>query len=143
IGRTRDMVVVGYGASELEDILANILKSQDRVIVPDLNPAAGYFYRSDHVSFAKKGVPMLYADGGQDKIDGGFPAGQATATNYTRERYHKPADEYDETWDLSGTVEDVTALFEIGKRIAISEDWPEWYDGNEFKAIRDASRPAN
>lgn len=143
IGPTKDMVVVGYGASELEDILTDVLVGQDRVIVPDTNPAAGYFYRSDHVSFAKKGVPMLYADGGQNKIDGGLVAGQANAALYTRERYHKPADEYDETWDLSGTVEDVTALFDVGKAIAQTDSWPEWYEGNEFKAIRDASRANN
>ncbi|MEM6899661.1 MAG: M28 family metallopeptidase [Pseudomonadota bacterium] len=143
VGQTRDMVVVGYGASELEDLLTDVLKDEDRIIVPDPNPAAGYFYRSDHISLAKKGVPMLYADGGQDKVDGGPSAGQAVSALYTRERYHKPADEYDETWDLSGMVEDVTALFEVGKAVATSENWPEWYEGNEFKAIRDASRLAN
>lgn len=140
VGRTRDMVVVGYGASELEDRLLSVLESQDRVIKPDPNPQAGFFYRSDHVSFAKKGVPMLYADGGQDAVDGGIAAGRAFAEVYTQQRYHKPMDEYDaEDWDLSGMVEDIEALYEVGLGIIQSSDWPEWYDGNEFKAIREAS----
>ncbi|MEM9669785.1 MAG: M28 family metallopeptidase [Pseudomonadota bacterium] len=143
IGQAKDMVVVGYGASELEDMLKSILEGQDRVIVPDPSPQAGYFYRSDHISFAKKGVPVLYADGGLDKRDGGTVAGQALAQLYTRDRYHKAADEYDDNWNLLGTVEDVTALYQLGKQIANSSEWPQWYEGNEFKAIRDASRAGN
>ncbi len=138
-GRTRDMVVVGYGASELEDKLAAIVAEQGRVIKPDPNPQAGYFYRSDHISFAKEGVPMLYADGGEDRLDGGLAAGKAFADVYTAQRYHKPADEYSADWDLSGMEEDITALFRVGLELAQSDDWPEWYDGNEFKAIREAS----
>ena len=139
IGRTRDMVVVGYGASELEDMLKAELDATDRVIVPDPNPQAGQFYRSDHVSFAKKGVPMLYTVGGIDKLDGGTPAGRAIAEAYTLHRYHKPSDEYNETWDLSGIQEDVTALYNVGLKIAQSDAWPTWYPGNEFEAIRQAS----
>jgi Zn-dependent M28 family amino/carboxypeptidase len=139
LGRSKDMVVVGYGASQLEDRLAAVLETQDRVIQPDPNPQAGYFYRSDHVSFAKEGVPMLYADGGQDLLEGGEAAGRAAAEVYTVQRYHKPMDEYSASWDLSGMVEDITALYTVGRDIADSADWPEWYDGNEFKAIREAS----
>jgi len=136
IGRTKDMVVVGYGASELEDILENVLTSQDRVVKPDPRPQAGSFYRSDHISYAKKGVPMLYADGGDDLVEGGKAAGQAMAAEYTDLRYHKPADEYSEDWNMAGMVEDVQALFEVGLRIAQSDEWPTWYEGNEFEAIR-------
>lgn len=138
-GRTKDMIVVGYGASELEDLLKEHLDATDRVIVPDQNPQAGYFYRSDHVSFAKKGVPMLYADGGVDRRDGGIAAGKAVADTYTSQRYHKPMDEYSEDWDLSGMEEDVTALYSVGLKIAQSDAWPTWYPGNEFEAIRQAS----
>ncbi len=138
-GRTKDMIVVGYGASELEDRLAKILEKQDRVISPDPSPEAGYFYRSDHVSLAKKGVPMLYADGGADVRDGGIAVGQAAADAYRVQRYHKPMDEYSDTWDLSGMQEDVAALYELGLGIAQSGDWPTWYPGNEFEAIRKAS----
>ncbi|MHA7899977.1 MAG: M28 family metallopeptidase [Henriciella sp.] len=139
MGKTKDMVVVGYGASELEDLLKAHLDEVDRVIVPDPNPQAGYFYRSDHVSFAKKGVPMLYADGGVDKLDGGVAAGKAIADVYTAQRYHKPMDEYDESWDLSGMEEDIQALYSVGLQVLNSTDWPTWYPGNEFEAIRQAS----
>ena len=138
-GRTRDMVVVGYGASELEDMLKEYLATQDRVVKPDPKPEAGSFYRSDHISLAKRGVPMLYADGGEDKLDGGIAAGKAIAQAYNEQRYHKPMDEYSDDWDLSGNQEDVTALFEVGKAIAQSDDWPTWYPGNEFEAARKAS----
>lgn len=139
VGPTKDMVVVGYGASELEDLLKEHLDETGRVIVPDPNPQAGYFYRSDHVSFAKKGVPMLYADGGIDKVEGGVAAGKAVADTYTAQRYHKPMDEYDESWDLSGMEQDIKALYSVGLKIAQSDAWPTWYPGNEFEAIRQAS----
>lgn len=139
VGQTNDMVVVGYGASELEDLLKEHLDETGRVIVPDPNPQAGYFYRSDHVSFAKKGVPMLYADGGVDKVDGGIAAGKAIGDTYTAQRYHKPMDEYNDSWDLSGMEQDITALYSVGLKIAQSDAWPTWYPGNEFEAIRQAS----
>jgi len=139
VGRTKEMVVVGYGASELEDILEAKLEAQDRVVEPDPRPEAGSFYRSDHISFAKKGVPMLYADGGIDKRDGGIAAGRAAADTYTAQRYHKPMDEYSEDWNLEGMVEDVTALYEVGLEIINSDEWPTWYEGNEFEAARQAS----
>lgn len=139
VGRTKDMVVIGYGASELEDRLKAVLVEQGRVIKPDSTPEAGYFYRSDHISFAKKGVPMLYADGGEDKVEGGIAAGKAAAAAYTAERYHKPMDEYSDDWDLSGFQEDIQALFQVGRDIAKSSDWPTWYPGNEFEAARKES----
>lgn len=143
VGRTRDMVVVGYGASQLEDMLTDYLTTQDRVVKPDPRPEAGSFYRSDHISLAKRGVPMLYADGGEDKLDGGVAAGKAIAQAYNEQRYHKPMDEYSDDWDLSGNVEDVTALYEVGKAIAQSDKWPTWYPGNEFEAVRKASLGEN
>ncbi len=139
IGRTKDMVVVGYGASQLEDRLKDVLAAQDRVIKPDPMPQAGYFYRSDHISFAKEGVPMLYADGGEDKLEGGVAAGKAAAAAYTAERYHKPMDEYSDDWDLAGFEEDIRALYQVGLDIANSTDWPTWYAGNEFEAVRQES----
>ena len=139
VGPTNNMVVIGYGASELEDRLAEILKADNRVVTPDGKPEAGYFYRSDHISLAKRGVPMLYADGGDDKVDGGIAAGKAAAAAYTAERYHKPMDEYSDDWDLSGFAQDIQALYTVGEDIADSSDWPTWYAGNEFEAARKAS----
>ncbi len=139
VGRTRDVVVIGYGASELEDILEEEAAAQDRVIRPDPEPEAGYFYRSDHVELAKVGVPMLYADGGQDHRELGVEYGERVAAEYRANAYHKPADEYSEDWDLSGMEEDATLLFNIGMRIADTDIWPNWYETNEFRAIRDAS----
>ena len=136
-GRSADVVVVGYGASELEDILTEEAAAQDRYIVPDPNPEAGYFYRSDHISLAKQGVPMLYADGGFDLREGGNEAGAAMGADYRANRYHAPGDEYDPSWNMEGMVEDVTLFFNVGSRIANSEDWPNWYEGNEFRALRD------
>jgi Zn-dependent M28 family amino/carboxypeptidase len=143
LGKTKDMIVVGFGASELEDRLKAVLASSGRGIKQDPKPQAGSFYRSDHVSLAKRGVPMLYADGGDDLIVGGVAAGKAAAEAYNTERYHKPMDEFKESWDLSGTEEDITALFTVGRDIATSQDWPTWYAGNEFEAIRKQSRGLN
>ena len=140
VGETKDMIVVGYGASQLEDRLGEILEGRGMRIQPDVNPSAGYFYRSDHISLAKKGVPMLYADGGVDHVTKGSAYGEAFGKEYTADRYHKPADEYDNSWDLSGIKQVTEILFELGYGIADSEDWPNWYDGNEFRALRDEMR---
>ena len=140
VGKTRDVIVVGYGASELEDILKAELDKVGRYIVPDPQPEKGFFYRSDHISFAKKGVPMLYADGGFDKINGGKEAGRAFADEYTAQNYHQPSDEYDSSWDLSGFADQLTLTTKMVKYLADSDRWPEWYEGNEFKSIREESR---
>jgi Zn-dependent M28 family amino/carboxypeptidase len=139
-GRSRDVVVVGHGASELEDLLAAAAADQDRVIVPDPSPEAGYFYRSDHISLAKHGVPMLYADGGEDLREGGVEAGQAAAEDYRASRYHAPGDEYAADWEMGGIVENTELFYDVGARLANSDYWPNWYEGNEFRALRDAQR---
>ncbi|GHA90526.1 hypothetical protein GCM10009069_11840 [Algimonas arctica] len=140
IGETKDVIVVGYGSSELEDRLNDILTPRGMRIEPDKNPSAGYFYRSDHISLAKRGVPMLYADGGVDHVTKGSAYGEAFGKEYTEIRYHKPADEYDNSWDLSGIKQVSEILFELGYNLADSTDWPNWYDGNEFRALRDEQR---
>ena len=140
MGQTKDMIVVGFGASELEDILKKELNKIDKYITPDPEPEKGFFYRSDHISLAKKGVPMLYADGGIDKVDGGRAAGKAIADKYTTIDYHQPSDEYDSTWDLSGFTEQLTITVNMVNYLANSNVWPEWYEGNEFKSIREESK---
>ena len=139
-GLTNDMVVVGYGASELEDLLENELAKSGRYINPDPNPEKGYFYRSDHISFAKRGVPVLYADGGFDLVAGGKEAGFLIEEQYRVDAYHGVADEYDESWDLDGLNQSIDVIFNISNELANSQQWPNWYDGNEFKSIRDTSR---
>ena len=139
-GKTKDVVVVGYGASELENILEEELNELDMYITPDPAPEKGFFYRSDHISFAKKGVPMLYADGGVDINDGGLEAGSKISNDYTRYHYHQPSDEYQDSWDLSGFKDHLEITRNMVLRLANSEEWPEWYEGNEFKAIREASK---
>ncbi len=140
IGRTKDVIVVGAGASQLEDRLADILTPRDMYIVPDPNPQAGYYYRSDHISLAKKGVPMLYADSGLNHRINGLEYGEEFSKTYERERYHKPADEYDNSWDLSGITEMSEIFFELGYGIADSDEWPNWYEGTEFRALWDNLR---
>ncbi|MGJ8559547.1 MAG: M28 family metallopeptidase [Litorimonas sp.] len=140
IGETNDIIVVGFGSSELEDRLNDVLAPRGMRIEPDTNRSAGYFYRSDHISLAKRGVPMLYADGGVDHVTKGSAYGEAFQKEYTEVRYHKPADEYDNSWDLSGIDQVTEILFELGYNLADSTDWPNWYDGNEFRALRDEQR---
>ncbi len=141
LGKTNDMKVIGFGASELEDRLKTILDKRDMYIVPDDKPEAGYYYRSDHISLAKKGVPMLYSDPGNDHVVNGLTYGEDFAKTYTKERYHKPTDEYDNSWDLSGLEQSSEILFELGYDIANSQDWPNWYEGTEFRSLRDKMRP--
>lgn len=136
----KDITVVGYGASELEDLLKTAAANHDRYLRPDPEPEKGYFYRSDHISLAKTGVPMLYADSGIDLRDGGEEAGKAVAEDYVANRYHAPSDEYDDSWDLSGMADTVQVLYETGATLAYSKMWPNWHEGNEFRVLRDAQR---
>lgn len=139
LGRAKDIEVVGYGASDLEDVLADAAKVQKRSLTPDRRPEAGYFYRSDHFNFAKAGVPSLYVKSGTQLRDKPEGTGQALLEEYQTKRYHKPGDEYAEDWDVGGTIEDLRLLFEVGARIASEETWPEWRAGNEFRPAREKS----
>jgi Zn-dependent M28 family amino/carboxypeptidase len=138
-GPAKDVVVIGFGASQLEDILNAVLTEKGRTIRPDPEPEAGYFYRSDHISLSKKGVPMLYIDSGIDLVTGGEEAGRKLGEDYRANAYHAPSDEFHDDWDFSGMEADVNVDFEVANRLANSDGWPEWFPGNEFKAIREAS----
>jgi len=140
VGPTRDMVVVGLGNSELEDILRPISDKQGRVLVEESSPEKGQFFRSDHFSFAKAGVPALYVKGGVDNIEKGRDAGLAMLDDYTKNRYHKASDNFDPDWDLRGIVQDLNALYGVGKVLSLNQDWPNYREGNAFRAVRDASR---
>lgn len=139
-GRMNDITVIGLGNSELDDYLEAAASSAGRTLRPDPEPEKGYFYRSDHFTFAKVGIPSLYADGGIDHVEHGSEWTLARMEDYTLNRYHTPADEYDESWDFSGMMADLRLLYTVGYRLADSEDWPNWREGNEFRAIRDADR---
>ncbi len=143
IGKARDITVVGKGSSELEDLLTPVLARQKRVIAGESNTAAGYYFRSDHFNFAKAGVPALYLDSGNDLLEGGSAAGDAAGKDYTENRYHKAGDQYDvATWKLDGIIQDLEAAYSVGETLANGGQWPNWYEGNPFKAARDALRPA-
>lgn len=137
VGQTKDMKVIGFGASELEDLLKKQLDKRGMYVVPDDKPEAGYFYRSDHISLAKLGVPMLYADPGNNHITNGLTYGEKFAKEYTAERYHKPGDEFDNSWDLSGIVQATDIMLDMGYDLANSDQWPNWYEGTEFRGLRD------
>ncbi|MCH8322447.1 MAG: M28 family peptidase [Proteobacteria bacterium] len=139
IGRTRDIVVTGFGLSEMDAYLERAAAAQGRVLAPDPDVEKGYYYRSDHFNLAKKGVPMIYPGGGIDHVEFGSDYGQAQADDYVANRYHKPSDEYDPDWDLSGGVEDVKLYYAVGEAVANGDLWPNWNIGTEFRAIRDQS----
>ncbi|HEX7988653.1 MAG TPA: M28 family metallopeptidase [Stenotrophomonas sp.] len=138
-GRARDLTVTGFGSSELEDLLKPLAAKQGRTLHAESSVQSGFYFRSDHFNFAKAGVPALYADGGEDLIDGGVEAGKRAAEAYGKDRYHGPKDEYDPaTWKLDGVVEDLELLYGVGQQLAGGDAWPNWYEGNPFKANRDA-----
>ncbi|MCE5231954.1 MAG: M28 family metallopeptidase [Mizugakiibacter sp.] len=138
VGRARDMTVIGKGQSQLEDLLADVLKSQDRVISGETTPENGFYFRSDHFNFAKAGVPAMLASSGLDLLDGGEAAGKAAAADYTAHRYHTPNDVFDPNWNLDGILEDTQAYYELGERLAKSGVWPRWYPDSPFGAKREA-----
>ncbi|MXO75530.1 M28 family peptidase [Altererythrobacter aerius] len=136
-GRSRDVTIVGGGKSELDRYLDWALSAEGRAGTPEPTPEKGFYYRSDHFSLAKRGVPMLYIDAGEDMETGGVAAGKAAAKAYEEARYHQPADEYDASWDMSGLMQQVQLFYRVGRSMAMASGWPNWVEGDEFRAIRD------
>ena len=137
-GKTKDIVVYGFGQSELEDYASVSAKKQGRVLVPDPVPSSGLYYRSDHFNLAKVGVPSLFTGSGVDNIKNGRDWGLKQVADFTKNRYHSPQDNFDaKTWDLSGIIEDVRLLFDMGYRLSNESTYPKWKAGSEFKAIRE------
>jgi Zn-dependent M28 family amino/carboxypeptidase len=137
-GKTKDMIVVGEGQSDLEDYLKEEVEKAGGYISFDTHPEAGYYYRSDHFNFAKAGIPALYTNNGIDVIGKGKAYGQKLEDDYTAHNYHQPSDNYDRnSWTMEGAISDLKLLFLVGRRIALEEKWPQWKAGSEFKAIRD------
>ena len=137
-GRTKDISVIGLGASDLDDYLRQAAQEQGRTITPDPEPEKGFYYRSDHFNFAKQGVPALDPDAGVDYVGKSPEWGRAKREEYTANDYHAPSDQVKPDWDLSGAVEDAQLLMAVGYRVANADKLPEWKPGNEFKAKRDA-----
>ncbi len=136
-GKTRDIEIVGFGQNDLEDALTHYAASRGRTARPDAQPEKGSYFRSDHFEFAKVGVPALNAGSGVDYI--GRPEGWGLKRReaYTADDYHKVSDEMTSDWDLSGAVEDLQLLFEVGYAVAQGERWPRWKEGSEFRALRE------
>jgi Zn-dependent M28 family amino/carboxypeptidase len=141
-GETRDITVVGLGMSDLDDYLAAAAAAQERVVNGDRESEKGYYYRSDHFELAKEGVPMMFPWGGYDDREKGVEYGMEKANEYTRDHYHRVSDEYDLSWVVSGALLDMNMYFKAGLEVANSSDWPNWKEGTEFKAKRDAQMKA-
>lgn len=138
-GPTKDVTVVGYGASELEDYLVRAARRQDRVVMPEPTPENGFFFRSDHFNFAKVGVPALYIKLGVEDREKGAEWAKARNAEFTLKDYHKPSDEFRPGTDLRGGLEDITLLYDIGRTLANERRFPQWYRQSEFRAARDRS----
>jgi Zn-dependent M28 family amino/carboxypeptidase len=137
-GPTRDLTVIGLGASELDDYARAAATEQSRVLRGDAEPEKGFYYRSDHFNFARNGVPAFYAEPGIDFIGKPAEYGRQKRDEYTANDYHKPQDEIKPTWNLDGAVQDLNLLLAMGFRIGNAAEFPKWRAGNEFRAIREA-----
>lgn len=139
-GKTKDVVVIGLGASDLDDYARAAAAEQGgRSLRGDAEPEKGFYYRSDHFNFAKVGVPAFDPESGIEYVGKDVAYGRKTRDEYTENDYHKPSDEIKPGWELSGAVQDLQLFFTIGYRVASATRYPEWKAGNEFKAIRDKS----
>jgi Zn-dependent M28 family amino/carboxypeptidase len=142
LGRTRDVNVIGFGKSTLDDVVQSVAKWQGRVVTPDHFPDRGFYYRSDQFNLAKIGVPGVYLHSGIDVIGKPPGWGKERREEWERRHYHQPSDEYDGSWDLSGAVEDTQLLFHVGLRVAETPELPRWKPGDEFEAARRAALDA-
>nr|WP_320117121.1 M28 family metallopeptidase [uncultured Marinifilum sp.] len=136
-GRMKDVMITGYGQSELEDYVEKAAKKQGRYILADPNPQSGMYFRSDHFSFARVGVPALFARGNNDHAEKGKEYMSKKEEEWLANNYHKPADEYEDWWNLNGIAEDAELLFNVGWELANQENYPKWKDGSEFKTKRE------
>jgi Zn-dependent M28 family amino/carboxypeptidase len=136
IGKTKDIIIVGQGQSELEDDLKEAAQKMDRYTDFEIHPEAGFYYRSDHFNFARVGIPSLYTSAGMDVIGKGKDFGKQKSDEYRNKYYHRPSDEINNGWNLNGAIEDLKLLLIVGKQIAANEKWPAWKEGSEFKKLR-------
>lgn len=139
---SRDFGIYGTAKLELLDQLKSVAAQSKLRYTPDPKPQAGYFFRSDHFSFAKRGVPALSYAAGQDWEVGGVAAGKAAADDYTAKRYHQQGDEWKPDWTFAGAARDLGVLYALGQQLADSRQWPNWSQDSQFRATRDASAAA-
>ncbi len=144
LGPTNDMTIIGMGNSQLDDFAVRVLKKHGRYAIPDPTPEKGGYFRSDHFSFAKVGVPSLYLTDGVDNIEHGKAWGLAQSEQWTMENYHKPSDNYEpDKWNFDGMIDDIRIYFEVGYDLSISNEFPDWNPGSPFKPIRDKMMKLN
>ena len=136
-GKMRDVMITGFGQSELEEYVEEAAKIQGRYLLPDPNPHTGMFFRSDHFSFAKKGVPSLFVRGNNDSWEHGKEWMEKKEHEWLKNNYHKPADEYNTEWDLTGVADDARLLFRVGYKLSYESHFPKWKEDSEFKSIRE------
>jgi Zn-dependent M28 family amino/carboxypeptidase len=141
-GLARNISSRGKGDSDLDRLLARFVEAQGRQYTHDAHPETGGYYRADHVSLAKAGLPAITLSAGTDLVNGGLAAGEAAGRDYVSYRYHQPADEWRADWDLSGAAADLEVYYALGRYLSDSRAWPGWPAGAEFKAIRDATAAA-
>ena len=139
-GEMKDLTIVGFGQSELDDYAKEIAETQGRYTMANPSPEKGYFFRSDHFNFAKIGIPALYAAGTYEHMSKGVEFAKELTDGYEANDYHQPSDEYrPEDHDLAGMAQDADLFYQIGLKLANENTFPNWKVGSEFKAIRDAS----
>jgi Zn-dependent M28 family amino/carboxypeptidase len=137
-GPYKDIMITGYGQSELEDYVERYAKKYDRYVMPDSNPHTGMYYRADHFSFAKVGVPALFARGNCDHRESGKEWALKKEKDWINNNYHKPTDQYDSaSWNFAGIVDDAKIMFRIGYELSKESTFPKWKEGSEFKEIRE------
>jgi Zn-dependent M28 family amino/carboxypeptidase len=149
-GPVKDAVLVGRGQSgDMEALLADAASAQGRTVTDENHPERGLFYRADHFSFAKRGVPVLLdmaLAGAYDMVDGRRPAGEKWLSDFTSTCYHQTCDTWSRSWDLRGAAQEAELFHAIGERLANSREWPQWSASSEFAKVRaksDAARTAS
>jgi Zn-dependent M28 family amino/carboxypeptidase len=142
LGKARSLDLIGGGRTPLEADLARIAATHGLRVDPEPYPEAGWYFRSDHFAFAKRGVPAIYFRAGRDLVEGGIPAGTAKTEAYNERHYHQTSDEFDAGWSFAGTAQEGQVAFELGRELANSRHWPDWNDGVGFKAVRAQSAAA-
>jgi Zn-dependent M28 family amino/carboxypeptidase len=137
-GKTKDMTIVGMGNSQLDDYAISVLEKHGRYATPDPTPEKGGYFRSDHISFAMEGVPAIYLGKGIDDVEHGKEWGLAETEKWIMEHYHKPSDNYEpDIWKFDGMIDDIKIFFEVGYDLSMTDEFPNWKPGSQFKELRD------